>query len=201
MKTHPPAIATWLLEHLVRGHQREALAGDLFEEFTRRGSTLWYWRQVLKAIAVSVAHRARAEWFAVVFAMAWTLLVSRLWGHLMTYPRFQSLVGLGAAWNGPQSLLYYVAVFTAATTLTLWMGLSLYLALTRRFDSRTLLRGMAVASVLDLAINAGGLFIVSTGRYRVGIYLASWLPLFIALVISIFAGRAADSQEAQSNSL
>lgn len=196
MKTHPPAIATWLLEHLVRGPRSEALAGDLFEEFTRRGSPLWYWRQVLKAVAVSFARRARAEWFTVVFAMAWTLLVSRLWGHVMTYPRFQSLVGLGAAWNGPQSLVYYVAIFTAATTLTLWMGLSLYLALTRRFDSRALLRGMAVASVLDLAINMGGLFIVSMGPYRISIYLISWLPLFVALVVSIVAGRTANPPKA-----
>jgi hypothetical protein len=196
MKTHPPAIATWLLEHLVRGPQSEALAGDLFEEFTRRGSPLWYWRQVLKAIAASFARRARAEWFTIAFAMAWMLLVSSVWGHLMTYPRFQSLVGLGAAWNGPQSLWYYVAVFTAVTTLTLWMGLSLYLALTRRLDSRTLLRGMAVAGVLDLAINMGGLFIASMGRYRISIYLISWLPLFFALLTAIFVGRAANPPKA-----
>jgi hypothetical protein len=32
-----------------------ALAGDLVEEYERRGSALWYWRQVLSAIAIAVA--------------------------------------------------------------------------------------------------------------------------------------------------
>jgi hypothetical protein len=32
-----------------------ALAGDLVEECERRGSALWYWRQVLSAIAIAVA--------------------------------------------------------------------------------------------------------------------------------------------------
>jgi hypothetical protein len=192
MKNHPPAIATWLLEHLTRGSQREALTGDLREEFIHRASARWYWRQVVRAIALSAAQTARAEWFVVFFAAAWTLLVASLWARLMTHSKFQSLVGLGVGWNWPYSLLYYVAVFTTATVLTLWMGLTLYLVITRRFDSRSLLHGMAVASILDVATNAASLFFA--GRYRVGIYLIAWMPLFLTLLISIYVGRKVKPQ-------
>ncbi len=49
--TDPPSVATWLLKHLAR--KNEALAGDLIEEYRRRRSTSWYWRQALTAIVVS----------------------------------------------------------------------------------------------------------------------------------------------------
>jgi len=56
---------------------------------------------------------------------------------------------------------------------------------------------MAVTSVLDLAINTGSLFFV--GRHRVGIYMISWLPLFVALLVSMIAGRAVGSRGANKS--
>ena len=47
----PPQFATWLLLRL--SCRNEALAGDLREEFQRRPSKFWYWRQVLVAITVN----------------------------------------------------------------------------------------------------------------------------------------------------
>jgi len=197
MKTHPPAIATWLLERLIRRSQREALIGDLFEEFIRRGSPHWYWGQMLKAIAIDFAHRARTEWFAVVFAGVWITMLAQVWPHIMMTLGSQPLIWLGIGWPWPLSLLCYVAIFTAATTVSLWIGLVLYFVLTRRFECRSLLRGMAVTSVLDLAINTGSLFFV--GRHRVGIYMISWLPLFVALLVSMIAGRAVGSRGANKS--
>ena len=46
----PPVLATWLLKRAARGN--EALVGDLLEEYRRRRSTLWYWRQVLTTVVV-----------------------------------------------------------------------------------------------------------------------------------------------------
>ena len=43
----PPRLATWLLDRL---GPSEALAGDLIEEYSRNGSTFWFWRQVIMAI-------------------------------------------------------------------------------------------------------------------------------------------------------
>ena len=43
----PPALPTWLLDHLVA---KETLAGDLVEEYESGQSDLWYTMQVLVAI-------------------------------------------------------------------------------------------------------------------------------------------------------
>jgi hypothetical protein len=53
-----------------------ALAGDLVEERERRGSALWYWQQVLSAIAIAVATDIGAHRILVVRAIAvgWTTL-------------------------------------------------------------------------------------------------------------------------------
>jgi hypothetical protein len=55
----PPRLAPLILERLAPGN--EALLGDLEEEFSRGRTTLWYWRQVLAAIALQgpLAVRAR----------------------------------------------------------------------------------------------------------------------------------------------
>ena len=51
--TRPPALATWLLKHAARGN--DALVGDLLEEYCRRRSDVWYWRQVLTAVALNLS--------------------------------------------------------------------------------------------------------------------------------------------------
>lgn len=47
---HPPKRAAWLLERL--SGDNEPLIGDLHEEFARRQSAWWFWRQVL-AVAIN----------------------------------------------------------------------------------------------------------------------------------------------------
>jgi putative ABC transport system permease protein len=47
----PPALAEWLLRRLLPlDRQNEAIRGDLLEEFRRRPSTAWYWREALSLI-------------------------------------------------------------------------------------------------------------------------------------------------------
>lgn len=48
--TEPPAIATWLLEHI--GRKNQSLTGDLLEEYRQGRSVAWYWRQVTIAIVL-----------------------------------------------------------------------------------------------------------------------------------------------------
>lgn len=55
----PPKLASWLLEHAGSRYRREALAGDLVEQYRAGRSDAWYWRQVLWAIAASVGAFAR----------------------------------------------------------------------------------------------------------------------------------------------
>jgi hypothetical protein len=65
----PPAWATWMLEHLVLATDKDALAGDLAEEFGHRRSVGWYWRQVLMAIFVGFSKELGRQWRAAGFAM------------------------------------------------------------------------------------------------------------------------------------
>jgi len=53
----PPAVATWLLQHFGCGPNTDAVLGDLAEQY-RHKSRMWYWRQVLKGIPVSVVTEA-----------------------------------------------------------------------------------------------------------------------------------------------
>jgi hypothetical protein len=55
----PPRPATWLLHHLGPSYRRESLAGDLYEEYQLNRTQAWYWRQVLTAIWIAQAMRAR----------------------------------------------------------------------------------------------------------------------------------------------
>lgn len=75
-QSKPPALASWMLDHLLWGGRNEALAGDLVEEFQRRHSKAWYWRQVLGAIVASVTGELRQHWkllsLEAVFVLVWT---------------------------------------------------------------------------------------------------------------------------------
>jgi hypothetical protein len=57
----PPRFATWLLLALGTGPDVDVIAGDLLEAYASR-SRIWYWRQVLWAIAVGAAHDVRQHW-------------------------------------------------------------------------------------------------------------------------------------------
>jgi hypothetical protein len=72
-QSKPPVLATWMLDHLMWGGRNEALAGDLLEEFQRRLSADWYWRQVAGAI-LGFSNLLRIGWVVVwtaAFAAAW----------------------------------------------------------------------------------------------------------------------------------
>jgi hypothetical protein len=49
---HPPRVATWLLKHFGSGPDKDAVLGDLAEQYSQTKSGVWYWRQVMKAIPV-----------------------------------------------------------------------------------------------------------------------------------------------------
>jgi hypothetical protein len=72
----PPRWASWLLRHLADPYQREALAGDLHEEYLRRRSDAWYLRQACGAILARAGSmvRRRARIFGLVL-LWWTVLI------------------------------------------------------------------------------------------------------------------------------
>lgn len=92
----PPKIAAWILHQFCES--RLDLSGDLLEEFRRRGSVSWYWRQVLAAVGVSLwrelrLHRsltARAAVSGVALLSTLHLVSGRnnaAWKHLLVMNR------------------------------------------------------------------------------------------------------------------
>lgn len=107
--SHPPIVATWLLEHLRLGNEDESLTGDLVEEYGRGRSNAWYWRQVLTAITVSFCKELRAHFLLAVKAtvtgwaaqfvlqiVAWGL-VNRLHLWLPLFHKLPIFFGYGIA--------------------------------------------------------------------------------------------------------
>jgi hypothetical protein len=73
----PPRIATWMLKHFGSGPDNDMLLGDLAEQYQRTGKAMWYWRQALKAIPVSLFKEIRAhKWIAAsAILTGWVVLI------------------------------------------------------------------------------------------------------------------------------
>ncbi|HET9830155.1 MAG TPA: hypothetical protein VFP91_00540 [Vicinamibacterales bacterium] len=78
---HPPRLATWVLERFCAD---PGLAGDLIEEYARRQSARWYWKQAVMAVGAYstsqimehkwLAARAIATGYVIWYVFNWTLL-------------------------------------------------------------------------------------------------------------------------------
>ena len=161
----PPTIATWMLKYLVLGDKNEALEGDLLEEFERRRSASWYWRQVFGAI-LGFSNLMRIGWVTVctvAFAGAWVYvlctIVLRIGHSPMSMPS-----GYWIPYGGQISVLAVGIVFYLA------VPLSVYLAFTRNLSRRAFAVGLG----------AGVLVIVALPFFRS--HLATPLNYFLAYV-------------------
>jgi hypothetical protein len=125
--THPPRLATWLLDRCVGGPRRESLVGDLLEQYPRRRSAVWYWRQVVTTIVLSVARDISAHKLLAVRAVAMGGLVSVLftvpvhWLSEMTRSSVNDWIvasGHYSFWpvllSGPLSITFFDCVAGAA---------------------------------------------------------------------------------------
>ena len=189
----PPAMATWLLEHLLPGHENDALVGDLVEAFNYRRSTVWYWRQVLIAIMVRFSKEVLSQWVPVGWSVVWTIVVSMSWPHIKPSPRYQALLGWGVGHDWPQSLVYVMAIYLATEIAQVWAGLSVYLVITRNFDLRSYSRGLFVGSLIVVIHQACGIFFSGRGSTQRGHLpgMVLWLlPLFFALLLAMWTARA-----------
>ena len=107
--SHPPIVATWLLERLGSGTENEPLIGDLMEDYGRGRSNAWYWRQVIAVIVVSSYDEVRAHRFIAIKALVtgWAAqfvfqfvvagLLSRLHLWILLYHKLPLLFGYGIA--------------------------------------------------------------------------------------------------------
>src|SRR5271168_1239724 len=123
MRNEPPSLATWLLEHLLPGHQDEALAGDLLEDFHAGRSQGWYWRQVFAACATGWLRYFRDRRLIVIFAVVWSMLAP-VWTALQD----RILHGPGQTWRMDLSFtgLSGVVTWLLVNLSFVWAGAVLY---------------------------------------------------------------------------
>ena len=120
--------AKWMLEHLTNGNIDEALSGDLLEEFHSGRSALWYWRQVLSAIAIGAFGFVRRRATLLAFSAVWVMLYP-VWIRLL---RHFEVSGTSSKWTGlvwPYSSLIQILYGVAPAVLFVWIGCVVYLLL------------------------------------------------------------------------
>ena len=181
----PPALATWLLEHLAPGGNTEALAGDLLEQFSERPSNAWYWRQVLAAILANFWSRLGSQWVAIGFAVFCTWAVNTLTGSSWFGPRIESAIYWGFRLAWPLSLIYQFGFGMMLYVVIVTVALSTYLAMMRRFVLRRFWRGFLTGLAL-LFVSYVSLFIGAALHLTFLGWFAHWLPLFCGLLVAMW---------------
>jgi hypothetical protein len=134
--SQPPAVASWMLRHLVLGDRTEALEGDLLEEFQRRRSSAWYWRQVAGAI-LGFSNLLRMCWVMVwtaAFAAAWIYGSNTVAG--LTHHSLLEII-YSTRWMPPPLAAFFLTFFIYVTPPPL-----LFLALTHRLSLRAFAVGL-----------------------------------------------------------
>jgi hypothetical protein len=75
----PPPLATWLLERWGAGTSVDALIGDLTEQFYGGGSSVWYWRQTMGALALGLLRTLRIHGPSFIAAVLAGCAFNALW--------------------------------------------------------------------------------------------------------------------------
>jgi hypothetical protein len=79
MDRHPPTLAIWLLDRFNHSVTKEAMIGDLIQRFAEGQSEIWFWKQVVLAVAASTANEIRSRWPAICYGVAAPALAPYLW--------------------------------------------------------------------------------------------------------------------------
>ena len=190
-------LAAWLVEHLTRREHREALAGDLLEEYNRLRSDAWYWRQVLAAVMAGFSTEVRTRWVSVVFSLVVSSAVP--WSQLFHNARFQSFLSSGIQLSWPASFLAGMAIMSAFQGVILMVALGIYVVGTKSLHEHRFLAALGPALlVLVLGITAAMISpVLLPLTHLFFYYYVVWrLPLFFGLVISM---RVAPASAGRSN--
>ena len=161
MKTsRPPALATWMLEHLVLCSHTHALAGDLLEEFKRRDSAAWYWRQVLAAILVGLWRELALQWRAAAFALVWFLVDYLISRRLFINTHFSPVRPWKFSGEQRAIFIFVPAIAFCLHVSVAWLGLGLYLKLRGVLNAERFTRGQLICLFFILL--------------ELGVYMSIW---------------------------
>src|SRR5438128_8487391 len=87
----PPAVATWLLKRFGCRPQNEAILGDLIEQYRNGRHSLWYWRQIVTAIAVSSFREVWRQKTRTLAALSAGWIIFAFYRSPLDRPLFQSI--------------------------------------------------------------------------------------------------------------
>jgi len=108
----PPVVASWLLERVCGD---PGLTGDLIEEYRRRGSAAWYWKQAAAAVSVYP--------FSQILAHKWLAVRAIAIGYAIWFVFNATLLkGVIRPWMGMDSTFDRATYFLLAYTLWLANG-------------------------------------------------------------------------------
>jgi hypothetical protein len=184
--SHPPALASWLLEHLVPTGKNEILAGDLLEVFGQRGSAAWYWRQVLAAIIVGFFQELRVRWTGILLAIVLSIAVP--WRYILVAPQFRSLQHLGIRLPWPLSLISEIGSIALVNTSILVVAIRVYQVVVRNSNPRKLTQALLVGLSV-IALSSTGIFCAPAlypFSLRFVVSFIVYLPLLFGLLISLW---------------
>jgi hypothetical protein len=111
------------------------------------------------------------------------------WIRIKMSAVFQSLLAFGLGEPFPLSVVYAAFIYVVAVTTILWVGLCLYLAITGSLNLRRLLRGLFVILIVVVPSLTSGIFLKGLRVSPLVGYLGVWLPLLLALWLSMAAQR------------
>jgi len=196
----PPALATWLMEHLLPRGKSEVLVGDLLEQFNQGRSAAWYWNQVLVSVLMILTKRFNVLWAAVGFTAIWISIfaVSYRWLLFVSHSLpFETVFawGINLAW--PISELFFLMWFTVLNALPVLLSLAIYLACLKELSLRRLLRGLLMGLIVSPLGYATGMLVrhlFTSWRGASGGYLILSLPVFVSLVVSFWAVQSTTNE-------
>ena len=217
MRNKPPALATWILEHLQPGEKNHALEGDLAEEFGNGRSAIWYWRQVLAALTVGFTRSVREHWLAMVFAALWTAPVPTL--DIFVLRKIQMMPFFAQRWNlaWPLSTICDLGLTIAWDILYIWVGLALIFLVfwigERSLSRRALMPSLWVSGIVYIALFAILMLVwlsfspfhgegIEVRRLTpltammMPAFLLTRVPYWIALLAGMLAGLKNESRDA-----
>ena len=202
--TSSTALATWMLDHLTLGSRNDSLSGDLLEELHSGRSSVWYWRQTLSAIAVTLSTHTRAYVVPLLFSAGWSLLYPTLWPAIVHSATAQNLANHFTPSDLPFSTgLGFVAAISPAA-LFIALGFFVYLISHKhtRISTIRLLASLSISlnvlfvTIVGQHMRGPGVDLRNVSRENFNTHLAA---LCIPLALSLWAALICARPPARSN--
>jgi hypothetical protein len=188
----PPAVATWLVEHLNSRDPKGVLAGDLLEQFNQGRSNAWYWRQVLVVILLVGIKEWRVLALAAVVTVGWAYPLN-FWDTPMT----RIIFSLGTDRFRLVSLIYATASLTCLAVLPTCFSFGMYAAMRASHSLAVqswakIWRRLLLAQFASYFTVAASTFLFLAllpvqPRPTVVVNVVGLLPVFLGILVMIWA--------------